>query len=124
VTIAELPDAPEAAYLGFHVREIPLGEGKGAIVEVDRVKEGSPAFRAGLRVGMKIVGVGRIPTRAMTAFETAIRAFDPELGLPLFILAPDGRPVFLPIGRRSPAAVAGPEAGKKPREGRDEPHAK
>jgi serine protease Do len=113
VTIGELPDAPQAAYLGFHVREVPIAEGQGVVVEVDDVKNGSPAFRAGLRVGTKIVGVGRLPIRSLAAFEKAIRVFDPEKGLPLFVLSPEGRPVFLPISQVSPAPGSGAEQGKR-----------
>ncbi|MFO0892844.1 MAG: trypsin-like peptidase domain-containing protein, partial [Isosphaeraceae bacterium] len=55
VTIAELPDAPEAAALGIRVREL-TEEGKGTIVQVDAVKPGSPAAKAGLKPGTLILG--------------------------------------------------------------------
>ncbi|MBV8487874.1 MAG: trypsin-like peptidase domain-containing protein [Planctomycetaceae bacterium] len=100
VTIAELPDAPETGYLGFHVREVPSGEGKSA-VEVDSVLPGSPAARAGLRSGSKILAVGRLGIRSMTEFEAAIRQINPETGLPLVVLPPGGnRPLLVPIGGR------------------------
>ena len=102
VTIAELPEFPEAAYLGFHVREAPLGEGKGVGVEVDDVKPESPAFRAGLRPGMKIVGVGRMPVRSAAEFEAAIRMFRagtrPAAGRALA----RGPSCSLPVGARGP----------------------
>jgi S1-C subfamily serine protease len=103
VTIAELPEFPAAAYLGFHVQEAPLGEGKGVAIEVDDVKPESPSFRAGLRPGTKIVGVGRMPVRSAAEFEAAIRMFEPEGGLPLVVLSPEGRPYLLPVGARGPA---------------------
>src|SRR5206468_3804765 len=53
VRIAELPDAPEAEVLGFHLKESLFQEGKGTILEIDRVVPESPAFEAGLRPGMK-----------------------------------------------------------------------
>jgi serine protease Do len=111
VTIAELPEFPEAAYLGFHVRDLPVGEGRGGVVEVDSVREESIAFQSGLRAGMKIVGVGRMAVRNTAEFELAIRGVDPERGLPLLILSGEGRPVFLPIGGRAP--VPGPGENKK-----------
>jgi serine protease Do len=107
VTIAELPEFPEAAYLGFHVRDLPVGAGRGGVVEVDSVREGSVAFQSGLRAGMKIVGVGRMGVRNTAEFELAIRGADPDRGWPLLILSGDGRPVFLPIGGRGPGAGPG-----------------
>jgi serine protease Do len=105
VTIAERPDFPEAAYLGFHVREAPMGEGKGVGLEVDDVKPASPSFRAGLRPGMKIVGVGMMQVRSAAEFEAAIGRFEPERGLPLFVLAEDGRPFLMPVGARGPTPI-------------------
>ena len=50
VTIAELPDAPEAAFLGFHVREVPAGEGK-TVIEVDQVYPAGARVPGGLAAG-------------------------------------------------------------------------
>jgi serine protease Do len=107
VTIAELPEVPEVASLGFKVKEVPFPEIKGKAVEVDQVLAGSPAFRDGLRPGTKILGVGRQPIRSLAEFQASVRASDLDRGLPLFVLPPDGRPVFLRVGGRT----AGPEAG-------------
>jgi serine protease Do len=102
VKISELPDVPEAAFLGFHVHEVPNGEGKPAL-EVDRVEPGSPAFQSGLRPGARVIGVGPNSVGSMAEFEMAVRRFDPERGLPLFVLSPGaGKPTFLGIGGRSP----------------------
>ncbi|MGA7499250.1 MAG: trypsin-like peptidase domain-containing protein [Isosphaeraceae bacterium] len=111
VKISELPDAPEAAFLGFHVREAPAGEGKIAI-EVDQVNPAGPAFQAGLRPGTRILGVGRFAVGSMTEFETAIRRIDPERGLPLVVLLPEGnRPVLLTIGGTPPGPDPRDEIG-------------
>jgi serine protease Do len=112
VTIAELPEIPEAAYLGFHVKDVPIAEGKGNFVEVDEVQEGSPAFQAGLRRGMKIVGVGRMPVRSVAELRLVLQGRDPERDLPLFILSPDGRPMRLPVGGRGPAQGGGDTSGE------------
>ncbi|MGC8639284.1 MAG: trypsin-like peptidase domain-containing protein, partial [Isosphaeraceae bacterium] len=64
VTIAELPEVPEAAYLGFHVKDVPNPDGRGGFVEVDEVRPGTGAAQSGLRPGMRIVGVGRMPVRS------------------------------------------------------------
>ncbi len=105
VKISELPDAPEAAFLGFHVREVPTGDGKPAI-EVDRVSPGGPAFHAGLQPGTRIIGVGRVPVSSMAEFELAVRQFNPER-LPLIVILPQGgQPVFLPIDGKPQGADA------------------
>ncbi len=104
VKISELPDAPEAAFLGFHVREVPAGEGKIAI-EVDQVNPAGPAFQAGLRPGTRIIGVGQLRIGSMADFERAIRRINPERGLPLVVQLPEGgQPVFLPIGGQPPGS--------------------
>ncbi|MGA9926934.1 MAG: PDZ domain-containing protein, partial [Isosphaeraceae bacterium] len=111
VKISELPDAPEAAFLGFHVREVPAGEGKMAI-EVDQVNPAGPAFQADLRPGTRIIAVGGLPIGSMADFERAIRRIDPERGLPLVVLLPEGnQPVFLVIGGSPPAPGARDENG-------------
>jgi serine protease Do len=100
VTIAELPDAPEADALGLRVREAPGPEGKGTIVEVGDIKPGSPAAKADLHPGTRILGVGRMPVRTLAEFEAAVRGFDPERGLPLVILGAEGKPVFMPLNTK------------------------
>lgn len=103
VKISELPDSPEAAFLGFHVREIAGAEGRTGI-EVDKVVPESPAAQAGLRAGTRILGVGRIPVSVMPEFETAVRRFDPQRGLPLLVIPPEGgRPLPLLIGGKNAA---------------------
>jgi serine protease Do len=99
VTIAELPEVPEAAYLGFHVKDVTTPDGKGGFVEVDAVQQESVASQSGLRPGMKIVAVGRMPVRSTADLGMALRHRDPEAGIPLFILSQDGKhPVLLPLG--------------------------
>jgi len=125
VKISELPDSPEAAFLGFHVREVPAGDGKTA-VEIDQVNATSPAFQAGLRPGTRIVGVGRMPVRSLAEFEATIRRVDPERGLPLFVVSAEGgRPVFVVIGGRPPGPGGGDSDekanGNNPEKANDRP---
>ncbi len=106
VKISELPDVPEAAFLGFHVRETRTDDGKPAI-EVDQVYPGGIAAQSGLRPGTRILGIGRIPISTIAEFETAVRHIDPERGLPLVVILPEGGPLKLvPIGGRPPGPAA------------------
>jgi serine protease Do len=98
VKIAELPEAPEIAYLGFSVKEMPLPNAKGVIVEVDRVRQGSPAALSGLRPGMKIVGAARQLVKSVAEFDAVVSGLDPEKGLSLLVLAPEGPPRMMWIG--------------------------
>jgi serine protease Do len=107
VRIAELPDSPEAGFLGFHVKETPIPEGKGTVLEVDQVVPGSAAFQAGFRPGTKIVGIGRQPVRSLAELNAILANVDPERGLPMVILTPEGpRPIW--VGPRGPAGGPDP----------------
>jgi len=110
VTIAELPAEPEVLLsFGFGVRERPADRnGRGPVVEIDQVVAGSPAFRAGLRPGMRILAVGetRDPVTTLVEFELAISKLDPERGVPLLIQSTDGRTGLVRLG--GPNSTDGP----------------
>ena len=102
VTIAELPQTPELLYslgLGVHERRADK-EGDRTIVEIDRVLTGSPAFKFGLRPGMRIVGVGDppVPVKTLAEFEAAIRKLDRSNGVQLQFQVADGRIVAVRLG--------------------------
>jgi len=100
VTVAELGASPVLATLGFRVREIhPPGadEGEVALV-IDEVQPGSPAQRAGLQPGLRVVGVGLTPVRNKAEYDAAAAAFNPAEGLPLRIETPDGLTAFVTVG--------------------------
>lgn len=99
VTIDALPPAPEVlAIFGFRVRPVHgATEGTGAI-EIDQVVTGSPAFRAGLRPGMRILGIGRQPAATIAQFEAMTRQLDLSQGLPLWLLLADGRQALRVVG--------------------------
>jgi serine protease Do len=99
VTIAELPPAPEVlASFGFRIRPTPGGHGDAASIEIDQVVTGSPAFRAGLRPGMRILAVGQAPVATPAQFEAAVAKIDLNGGLPLKVQSPDGRGGMVVVG--------------------------
>lgn len=100
VRIAELPPVPEIVPLGFRVRELPVDNGNSMLLEVDQVLAGSPAFEAGLRPGMWILGVGQRPVRTLAEFEAAVRRIDLDRGLPLVVASQEGRSGLIRIGGR------------------------
>ncbi|WP_406696436.1 trypsin-like peptidase domain-containing protein [Singulisphaera sp. Ch08] len=93
VTIAEFPGAPVLASYGFRVREIPGEENqnRGGSLEIDQVVLESPALRAGLRPGLRILAVGPTPVHTKAEYDAAVAALNPELGLPLVVQTPDGQ---------------------------------
>jgi serine protease Do len=107
VTIDELPAAPEVlASFGLSVRPARGGPENAAMLEIDRVVSGSPAHRAGLRPGMRIIAVGQMPVATPEQFEAATQKTDLSRGLPLQIQLPDGR-----VGIR---VIGGPQEGEQP----------
>jgi serine protease Do len=100
VTIAELRSSPVLATLGFRVRELPqanAGPGESLLI-IDDVQPGSPAHRAGLQPGLRIVGVGRTPVHNKAEYDAAAASFNPAEGLPLRIETPDGQTAFVTVG--------------------------
>jgi serine protease Do len=95
VTIAEMPQEPELLFsLGLGLRERPADkEGGRTNIEIDRVVTGSPAFKVGMRPGMRIIAVGEPPERVSTLaeFEAAVRKLDPSRGIMLEVQLADGR---------------------------------
>jgi serine protease Do len=99
VTIDELPPAPEVlASFGLRVRPAPAGPTDAAALEIDQVVTGSPAFRAGLRPGMRVLAVGQQPVATPAQFEAATGKFDLSQGLPLKIQSTDGRVGIVLLG--------------------------
>jgi serine protease Do len=108
VTIAELPDStPTLSWSGIRVREIApqeSGEGKPILV-IDQVVAGSPASRAGLRPGSRIIAVGKTPVETKAEYDAAIAAADPSQGILLRVRTPDGHDAVVLLG--------GPGAGRR-----------
>jgi len=117
VKIAELPESPEAEVLGFHLKESPIQDGKGTILEVDRIVPDGPAAQAGVRPGMKVIGIGRQPVRSLTEFSAIISNVDLDRGLPLVILSGENQPRMIWIGGHGPGPGDGPAEEEGNRDG-------
>jgi serine protease Do len=99
VTMGELPAAPEVlASYGFRVGPASSGPTDAGGVEIDYVVTGSPAYKAGLRPGMRILGIGNEPVATPAQFEAVARKVDVSQGLPLKVQSPDGRVGMVVLG--------------------------
>jgi serine protease Do len=98
VTVAAVPTNPDFPRLGFRVREGLGPDRKQTVVEVDRVVSASPAFAAGIRPGMAILGVDKTPVHSALELLSILKDYDLERGLVLVVRTPDGRfgPVTIP----------------------------
>ncbi len=107
VVVSELPPALELIpALGLQLKEHPAATPDAAAIEIEQVIIGSPAFRAGLRPRMLILGVGKVRVKSLAELEDAVRSLDLAKGLPLLVQTPDNQ--VLPI------LIGGPDAPKKP----------
>ena len=85
VTITERPEDLALHPLGFRLRELgpdETGQPLGMLV-IDQVVPGSPAFKAGLRPGIRILAVGQTPVHTKAEFDKAAAPFEAKGGLPL-----------------------------------------
>lgn len=107
VTVSELPPAPEVIpALGLRLKERPGANSEDAAVEIDQVVIGSPAYRAGLRPRMLILGVGKERVKNLAELENEVRRLEPGQGFPLIVQTPDRRVAAIRIG--GPAETKGP----------------
>ncbi len=96
VKIAELPTLRS---MGMRLQEIPPQgpEGKPALV-VDQVLPGSPAHRAGVREGMRILAIGNRKVGSRDEAESVAGRLNPTEGIPLHVQTPAG-PAEIVLGR-------------------------
>jgi serine protease Do len=83
-----------ASDLGFDVADIPT-PAQG--VMISRVRPDSPAFEAGLRVGLVIVSARGRQIHSRAEFEKAVAGFDPAQGLTLGLRLRDGQVIVVTV---------------------------
>lgn len=105
VVMGELGAAlvPAMTSFGLRVRDLPGGaKGNAGTVEVETVALGSPAARAGLRPGLRILSVGKTEVHTRAEFEAAVVGYTPTQGLPLLIDVGSGKSIFTTVGGSGP----------------------
>ena len=94
---------PAESSFGLRVREVPPddeeADGQPSVL-IETVVQGSPAARAGLIPGLKVLAVGRIEVHTKDEFDKAAAQYTPEQGLPLRVQVPNGPSAFITIGGR------------------------
>ena len=98
VSVAEMPADLVLAYFGFSVKDDP-GDPRGGVV-VDRVVEGTPAARSGLKPDLRIVGIGPRRFASKAEFDGLITPLFGSPEIPLGVVR-DGRVEFLPLAAPS-----------------------
>jgi len=106
VTVGE---SPALLDLGLRLRALPpeqaqaLPGSPASALVIDQVMPGSPAQRAHLIPGLRVVAVGDVPVKTQADCNAAVAALDPAKGVPLHIQAPDGRTeATVVVGGRGP----------------------
>ena len=100
ITIAERPSQAPLEPIGFSLFQIPPGRAGnpiGALI-IERVVQGSAADKAGLRPGMKIIGVGSIRVHTKAEYIAAIAKQDPARKIPFEIQLGNGEIKSVDVG--------------------------
>ena len=126
VTIAELP---ALLALGVRLRELTAeqaanlpGAPKSALI-VEGILPGTPAHRAGLWQGVRLLGVGPKAVSTIADCNEAVAALDPTEGVPLHVQAADGREAIVTLGGPLACPHPLPDADGPPLHARDHPPA-
>lgn len=107
VVVGELDDGPAVPMeaLGFSLRDQKTDPGRDdspTVLIIDQVARNSPAAAAGVRPGLRVLGVGRTAVSNRKEFDKAAARFNPTTGIPVRVQAPDGKEltVILSLGGR------------------------
>ena len=99
VAIAEMPSDRIVAFFGFGVRD-SANDPQGGVI-VDRVVPGSPAEKAGIRPGLRIVGVGNRRIFSKAEFDVLLSQVGRTSGIPLGVVR-DGKLEVIQVGTPAP----------------------
>lgn len=100
VPITERPEAPALHALGFRVRQLgpdETGLPLGTMI-IDQVVPSSPAFKAGLRPGFRVLAVGQTPVHTKAEYDKAAARFEAKGRLPLRVLVGKGQVTDVVLG--------------------------
>lgn len=107
VQVGELADGSQVSLeaLGFSLRDQKVDPAKAdspTVLLIDQVDPRGPAAMAGIRPGMRVVGVGRKPVTNKREFNEATARFNPLQGIPVRLQLPDGQVItaVLSLGGR------------------------
>ena len=100
IKIGEKPSSLGIEPLGFSLFQLPPGRAGnpiGALV-IEQVVRGSPADKAGLRPGMKLIGIGKTRIHTKPEYDDAIAKSDPTRKVPFEVQLPTGEIKFFDVG--------------------------
>ena len=96
VVIAEMAKDLSLAFFGFNVKDVPPDPIMGSVA-IDEVVADTPAARAGLASGQRVVSIGRLRVFSKAEFDVSIAQFGGAAAVPLGIFR-DGKPELVNVG--------------------------
>jgi S1-C subfamily serine protease len=105
---AKIAELPILMTLGVRLRDAPadllksLPDQPASAVYIVDIEPGSPADRAGIRRGLRVLKVGEMPVSSKDEADAAAARLNPASGIPLLISLGDGRALTVTIGGPNP----------------------
>ena len=84
------------SFFGFNVKDVPPEPNAGSVA-VDEVLPGTPAARAGLTPGQRVMAIGRQQIFSKAEFDVTIAQSGGVGPVPIGIVK-DGKPLYLNVG--------------------------
>ena len=97
---AKIGSPPVLRDLGMQLRDTRMPDG-GSTVVIEAIQLNSPASREGLTVPTRLLGVGGTDVRTRAEAEAAAQKLDPNAGVPLKIVLPNGQVGIKTVGGTS-----------------------